>query len=112
MTFEIGWVFAEVQILEKVRLLQNEIYHRLRLCRVPNSKKWKWLYLLNYEEYCDEILHTHWNWQAVANEIVKWHLDKAEVQILKEKKSETGPIFWTFWYIVIKFCIPITSDMI
>ena len=41
MTFEIGWVFAEVQILEKVRLLQNEIYHRLRLCRVPNSEKVK-----------------------------------------------------------------------
>ena len=28
MTFEIGWVFAEVQILKKVRLLQNDIYHR------------------------------------------------------------------------------------
>ena len=33
----------------------------------------------------------------------------AEVQILK--KSETGPISWTFWYILIKFCIPITIDM-
>ena len=34
----------------------------------------------------------------------------AEVQILK--KSETDPIPWTFWYILIKFCIPITIDMI
>ena len=34
----------------------------------------------------------------------------AEVQILK--KSETGFISWTFWYILIKFCIPITIDMI
>ena len=23
-------------------------------------KKWKWPYLLNWVEYCDEILHTHW----------------------------------------------------
>ena len=34
----------------------------------------------------------------------------AEVQILK--KSETGIISWTFWYILIKFCIPITTDII
>ena len=34
----------------------------------------------------------------------------AEVQILKE--SETGPISETFWYLMIKFCIPITIDMI
>ena len=27
-------------------------------------------------------------------------------------KSETGPISWNFWYILIKFCIPITIDMI
>ena len=32
----------------------------------------------------------------------------AKVQILK--KSETGPIHCTFWYILIKFCIPITTD--
>ena len=29
-------------------------------------------------EYCDEILHTHWYWQDVAHEIVKWHLRLAE----------------------------------
>ena len=34
-------VFAEVQILKKVRLLQNDIYHRSRLCRAPNSEKVK-----------------------------------------------------------------------
>ena len=34
----------------------------------------------------------------------------AEIQILK--KSETGPIPWTFWYSLIEFCIPITIDMI
>ena len=33
--------FAEVQILKKVTLLQNDIYHRLRLCRAPNSEKVK-----------------------------------------------------------------------
>ena len=41
MTLENGWVFAEVQILKKVRLLQNDIYHRSRLCRAPISEKVK-----------------------------------------------------------------------
>ena len=41
MTFEIGYVFTEVQILKKVRLLQNDIYHRSRLCRAPNFEKVK-----------------------------------------------------------------------
>ena len=41
MTLEIGPGFAEVQILKKVRLLQNDIYHRSRLCRAPNSEKVK-----------------------------------------------------------------------
>ena len=39
MTFEIGLVFAE--ILKKVRLLQNDIYYRSRLCRVANFEKVK-----------------------------------------------------------------------
>ena len=39
--FEIGRVFAEVQIRKKVRLLQNDIYHRSRLCRAPYSEKEK-----------------------------------------------------------------------
>ena len=39
MTFEIVWVFAEVQILKQVRLLQNDIYYRLRLYLAPNSEK-------------------------------------------------------------------------
>ena len=25
--------------MEKVRLLQNDIYHRTKLCRAPNSEK-------------------------------------------------------------------------
>ena len=41
MTFKIGSDFAEVQILKQVRLLLNDIYHRLRLCRAPNSEKVK-----------------------------------------------------------------------
>ena len=41
MTFEIVLVFAVVQILKKVRLLQNDIYHQSRLCRAPNSEKEK-----------------------------------------------------------------------
>ena len=34
----------------------------------------------------------------------------AEVQILK--KSETGSISWTFWNILIRFCIHIIIDKI
>ena len=54
MTFEIGWVFSKVQILKKVRLLQN-----LSLVEaLPSSKFWKsengliswteWYILINF----------------------------------------------------------------
>ena len=138
MTFEVGWVFAEFQILKKVRLLQNDIidqgfaerqilkkwkWHYLlnwveyfcRLCVLARSsprdcemsffigrgfvklqilKKWKWPYLLNWMEYYDEILHTHWHWQDVAHEIVKWHLGLIEV--LPRFK------FWKKWNLTVK----------
>ena len=130
MTFKVGRDCAELQIL----------------------KKWKWP---SWVEYCDEILHTHWYWQDIAQEIVKCHLglaealprfkfwttvklalslesfwifwynfaytlllmwarqsdcqisfiisrDYAEVQILKT--SETDPLYWTFWNILICHC--------
>ena len=38
MTFEIGWVFAEVQILKKVRLLPNNLSSVEAL---PSAKFWK-----------------------------------------------------------------------
>ena len=66
MSFFIGRGFAELQIL----------------------KKWKWL--LNWVEYCDEILRTHWYIERCSS----WDCQMtfgigrgfAEVQILK--KSE------------------------
>ena len=76
MTFFICRGFAELQIL----------------------KKWMWRYLLNWVEHCDEILHTHWYWQNVPNEIVKWHLRLAE--FLPRFK------FWKKWdYCKITFII-------
>ena len=57
MTFVIGRGFAELHIL----------------------KKWNWPYLLNWVEYCDEILHTPWYWQDVVQAIVKFHLGLVEV---------------------------------
>ena len=67
MTFVIGRGHAKVQI----------------------PKKWTWPYFLNWVEYCDEILHSHWYWQDLAQGIVKCHLSLveafAEVQILKKK---------------------------
>ena len=41
MTVGFGRGFNEVQILKKVRLLQTDIFHRSRLCRMPNSEKVK-----------------------------------------------------------------------
>ena len=31
MSFGIGLVFAAVQILKKVRLLQNDVYHKVKM---------------------------------------------------------------------------------
>ena len=67
MTFFIGRGFAELQIL----------------------KKWKWPYLLNWVEYYDEILHTHWYWHDVAHESqMTFGIGRgfAEVQVLKTLK--------------------------
>ena len=47
MTFIIVRGFAERQIL----------------------KKWKWHYLLNWVEYFDKLLHKHWYWQDLTQEI-------------------------------------------
>ena len=72
MTFFIVRGFAELQIL----------------------KKWKWPYLLNGMEYCDEILHIHWYCHDLAHEIVKWHLGLVEV--LPRFK------FWKQWNLTLK----------
>ena len=51
MSFFNGRGFAEVKILKKVRLLQNDIYHRSRPFRAPNSEK----------SENDHISSTEWN---------------------------------------------------
>ena len=100
------------QILEKVRLLQNDIYHRSRLCRVPNSEKGEKLpYLLNWVEHFDRLLCKYRYWQDLTQEIAKWYFSSVEVlPSSKFWKSENGPISWTEWNIVIKFCIQIGID--
>ena len=86
MTFIIARGFAERQIL----------------------KKWKWPYLLNWVEYFDRLLRKHWYYQDLAQEIVKCHFSSVEV-LPRSKfwKSENGPVSWTEWKIVMKFCIHI-----
>ena len=102
MTLKIGWVFAEVQILKKVRLLQNDIYHRSRLCQI--LKKWKCPYLLNWVEYFDRRPRKYWYYQDLAQEIVKCHFSSVEVlPSSKFWKSENGPISWTEWNITWNF---------
>ena len=78
MWFFIGRGFAELQI----------------------PKKWKWPYLLNWVEYCDEILYTHW----YIDKMLPWDCQMtfgigrgfAELQILKKWKLTLKP-FGIFW---------------
>ena len=91
MTFIIGRGFAERQIL----------------------KKWRWFYLLSWVEYFDKLLRKHWYWQDIAQEIANWHFLSVEaLPSSKFWKSENGPIPWNLWYILIKFCMLISFDMI
>ena len=85
VTFIIGRGFARLQIL----------------------KIWKWTYLLNWVEYCDEILqYTYWYWPDLAQRIVKCHSSLVgPLPRFKFWKSETGPISRTFWNILIQFWI-------
>ena len=100
MTLETGWVFAEVQILKKVRLLQNDIYHRSRLCRARISEKWKWSYLLNWVEYFDKLLRKHWYYQDLAQEIVKCHFSSVEV-LPSSKFWKSEILWWNFAYTLV-----------
>ena len=75
MTLEVGWVFAEVQILKKkwdyckmTFIISRGFAERQIL------KKWKWQYLLNWVEYFDRLLRKHWYYQDLAQEIVKYHI--------------------------------------
>ena len=71
MTFIIGRGFAERQIL----------------------KKWKWPYLLNIVEYFDKLMHKHWYWQDLAQEIANWHFLSVEaLPSSKFWKSDNGAI--------------------
>ena len=64
---------------------------------------------LELKEYnCDEILQTHWYWQAVPHEIIKWHVSSVEaLPNAKFWKSENGLIPWTEWNILIDVCVNI-----
>ena len=74
---------------------------------------WKLSITLNRLEYFDKILHTHWYWQDVDQQIVKCHLGLAEaLPRFKFWKSENSPISWTEWNISINFCVNIDIDKI
>ena len=70
-----------------------------------------WPYLLNWVEYFDKQLRKHWYWQDLAQEIVKWQFSLVEaLPSSKFWKCDNGPISWTEWNIVMKFCIHIDTD--
>ena len=90
MTFIIGRVFAERQIL----------------------KNWKLLYLLNWVEYFDKLLRKHWYWQDLAQETANWYFLSVEaLPSSKSWKSENSPFSKTVKTIVMKLCIHIDIDM-
>ena len=63
---------------------------------------------LNRLEYFDKILHTHWHWRHLVQEIAKWHLSLVEaLPSSKFWKSENSRISWTEWNTLINFCITI-----
>ena len=62
-------------------------------------------------EYFDKLLHTHWYWQHLTQEIAKLNLSSVQaLQSAKFWKSENGPIAWTEWNIEMKFCIHIDIE--
>ena len=120
MTFEIGWVFAVVQLFKKVRLLQDDIYNRSRLCWATNSEKVKMAYLLNWVEYFDRLLRKHWYWQDLAQEIGKYNF--SSVEICRAPNSENvkmalslelnGILCWNFAYtLILTWCSPWDSKV-
>ena len=137
MTFIIGRGFAECQILKQWKwpyLLNWVVEYFDKLLR----KHWFWQDLAqeiaNWHFLSGEALPSSKFWRSengpisrtVKNIVMKfaytlvlrrcsqWCLGLVEVlpRFKFWKKSETGPTPWTFWYILIKFCIPITVDMI
>ena len=67
MIFEIGWGFAQVQILKKSETITNDIGWGFAERQI--LKKWKWPFLLNWVEYFDRLLRKHWYYQDLAQEI-------------------------------------------
>ena len=136
MTFEIGWVFAEVQFwkqwnltLKPFRIFWQNFADTLILTRSSSRnckmtfiigrgcakrqilKMWKWPYLLNWVKYFDKLLRKHWHWQDLAQKIAKWHFSLVEAfPSSKFWKSDTVAISWIEWNIVMKFCIHIDID--
>ena len=96
----------------KLRQLQNDMYHRSRLCRATNSEKtWKGPYVLNWVENFDKLLRKHWYWHDLAQGIAKWQVSLVEaLPSSKFWKSYNGAISWTEWNIVMKLCIHIDID--
>ena len=74
MTFEIGWVFAQVKILKK-----SETIAKWHLLLVEALQKWKVALSLELSGIFDRLLRKHWCWQDLAKEIVKCHFSSVDV---------------------------------
>ena len=134
MTFIIGRGFAERQILKKWKwlyllnwveyfdkLLRKHWYwqdlaqeianwHFLSVEALPSSKFWKvkmTLWRILWWNFAYTLILTRYT--RLSDDI--WDRSRF-CRGSNSEKSETGPIPWTFCYILIKFCIPITIDMI
>ena len=59
-----------------------------------------------------QLSHTGRSMRQIAGYVAKWHFSSAEaLPSSKFRKSENGPISWTEWNIMMKFCIHIDIDM-
>ena len=107
--------FIECPIIKHLILSPDSLW---RFCPRPVREKCR--LLLNYLEYFDKILHTHWYWRHLVPEIAKWHLSlvealpsakfwKREIALTLE---QSGISRWNFAYtLILTWCSPWESQM-
>ena len=101
-----GIVKCYLSLVEALPRSKFRLVRHLTVCEVvcPRTVCEKCPKLLNHLEYFNKILHTHWYWQGISQEIAKW---QHRLRLCRAPKSK---FYWTEWNIVLKFCIHIDID--
>ena len=90
-------------------ILKFEQFIKKKKKKKKKKKNINWSYLLNSLEYFDNIVHTQWYWQDLAQVIAKWHSSSVEAmtrsKFWKRKNSPiswlSGIVWWNFAYTLI-----------